>query len=153
MNFSDFLTPEAVSADLESSGKLDVLAELGAMLARVCPSADKEQITAALVERERLATTGIGEGVAIPHAKIDSLDKVVGAAGISRTGIQFDSIDGQPVHVFVALLAPTGSTTDHLKALARISKLARNPEFRKQLLGTRSNEEAFEAIITEDGRC
>lgn len=152
MKISEFLLQEAVSSDLESSGKLDVLSELGKLLAKVCPSADEKEIISALVERERLATTGIGDGVAIPHAKTDKLTEIRGAVGISRTGIPFDSVDGKPVHIFIALLAPQGVASDHLKALARISKLVREPEFRQRLLSTQSASELFDVIIQEDGK-
>lgn len=136
---------------MESSGKLDVLSELGKLLANVCPQANEQDIVAALVERERLATTGIGDGVAIPHAKTDKITEIRGALGISRTGIPFDAVDGKPVHIFIALLAPQGVASDHLKALARISKLVREPDFRGRLLSTKSAEELFDVIVTEDG--
>ena len=152
MKISEFLLPEAVTSDLESSGKLDVLSELGKLLAGVCPNANEEDIVAALVERERLATTGIGDGVAIPHAKSDKLTEIRGALGISRTGIPFDAVDGKPVHIFVALLAPQGVAGEHLKALARISKLVREPDFRNRLMTTQSPKDLYDAIVEEDGK-
>ena len=100
--------------------------------------------------RERLATTGVGEGVAIPHAKLDNLDNISMAIGISRTGIHFDAVDGQPVHIFVALLAPEGSTGEHLKALAGISRILKDPSFRNKLLGAKSSQEIYDAIIAEE---
>jgi nitrogen PTS system EIIA component len=152
MKISEFLLPEAVTSDLVSSGKLDVLSELGKLLASVCPNANEDDIVAALVERERLATTGIGDGVAIPHAKSDRLTEIRGALGISRTGIPFDAVDGKPVHIFVALLAPQGVAGEHLKALARISKLVREPEFRNRLMTTQNARELYDAIVEEDGK-
>lgn len=152
MKISEFLLPAAVTSDLESSGKLDVLSELGKLLAGVCPAGNEQDIVAALVERERLATTGIGDGVAIPHAKTDKLTEIRGALGISRTGIPFDAVDGKPVHIFIALLAPQGVASDHLKALARISKLVREPDFRDRLLSTKSAAELFDVIVSEDGK-
>jgi nitrogen PTS system EIIA component len=152
MKISEFLLPEAVTSDLVSSGKLDVLSELGGLLASVCPNSNEDDIVAALVERERLATTGIGDGVAIPHAKSDRLTEIRGALGISRTGIPFDSVDGKPVHIFVALLAPQGVAGEHLKALARISKLVREPDFRNRLMTTQNARELYDAIVEEDGK-
>ena len=152
MKIKEFLLPEAVTSDLESSGKLDVLSELGQLLASVSPNANKDDIVAALVERERLATTGIGDGVAIPHAKSDRLTEIRGALGISRTGIPFDAVDGKPVHIFIALLAPQGVAGEHLKALARISKLVREPDFRGRLMTTQSAKELYDAIVEEDGK-
>ncbi|MBN2527777.1 MAG: PTS sugar transporter subunit IIA [Deltaproteobacteria bacterium] len=152
MQIKEFLLPEAVTSDLESSGKLDVLSELGKLLSGVCKGASEADIVAALVERERLATTGIGDGVAIPHAKSDKLTEIRGALGISRTGIPFDAVDGKPVHIFVALLAPQGVASEHLKALARISRLVREPDFRNRLMTTQSARELYQAIVEEDGK-
>ena len=152
MKIKEFLLPEAVTSDLESSGKLDVLSELGKLLASVSPNANRDDIVAALVERERLATTGIGDGVAIPHAKSNKLTEIRGALGISRTGIPFDAVDGKPVHIFVALLAPQGVAGEHLKALARISRLVREPDFRSRLLTAQSAKELYDAIIEADGK-
>ncbi|MBN2715319.1 MAG: PTS sugar transporter subunit IIA [Deltaproteobacteria bacterium] len=152
MKIKEFLLPEAVTSDLESSGKLDVLSELGRLLAKVSPNANEADIVAALVERERLATTGIGDGVAIPHAKSDKLTEIRAALGISRTGIPFDAVDGKPVHIFVALLAPQGVAGEHLKALARISRLVREPDFRNRLLTTQSAQELYDAIVEADGK-
>lgn len=152
MKIVDFIKADSISNDLGSSGKMDVLAELAGLLARVCPRTDADTITSVLVERERLATTGIGEGVAIPHGKIEEIDSLTAAMGISRTGIAFDAVDGAPVHIFVALLAPQGSTGEHLKALARISRILKDPSFRGRLLETQTPQEAYAAILEEDGK-
>ena len=150
MRFSEFITPETTCSDLSSTGKMDVLAELAALLDGACPGAGAEDITRVLVERERLATTGIGEGVAIPHGKMDNLEHITAAFGVSRTGIPFDAVDGNPVHIFVALLAPQGSTGEHLKALARVSRLLKDPSFRGRLLEAKTSKELYDAIIEED---
>ena len=152
MKIADFIKPESISTDLESTGKMDVLGELAGPLDGVCPGADRDSITSVLVERERLATTGIGEGVAIPHGKMDDVGSLIAAMGISRTGIHFDAVDGAPVHIFVALLAPQGSTGDHLKALARISRILKDPGFRARLLETQTPQEAYESLLEEDGK-
>ena len=150
MKLVDLIAPNAVRADLESTGKIDALAELGALLAPSCDGADAEEITRILVERERLATTGVGDGVAIPHGKTDRLGCLAAAVGISRTGISFDAVDGKPVHVFVALLAPLDSTGEHLKALARVSRMLKNAEFRAQLISAASDEEVLRLFVAED---
>lgn len=152
MKAVEFIHPNSICADLVSSGKLDVLTEMGKLLANVSPGTPENLIIKALIERERLATTGIGQRVAIPHAKIENLDKITAAVGISRTGIQFDAVDGQPVHIFVALLAPQGSTGEHLKALARVSRLLKNDEFRQGILSAKTADEIYSAIIEEDGK-
>lgn len=150
MKLADFILPSAICLDLTSTGKLDALAELGQLLAEVCPGESIEEITRILVERERLATTGIGDGIAIPHGKSEQLKNVSGAVGISRTGVQFDAIDGQPVHIFVALLAPLNSTGDHLKALARVSRILKDPTFRARLMEAQTNEEICNAMVDAD---
>ena len=152
MKLADIIHPELICTDLTSSGKTDVLAELGELFGGKLRSVDADEITKILVERERLATTGIGEGVAIPHGKTDGIDTLYAAVGISRTGVPFDAIDSLPVHIFVALLAPLSSSSDHLRALARISRLLKDPEIREQMMGVREAEELFDILIREDGK-
>ena len=151
MKLAEIIHPELICTDLTSSGKTDVLSELGALFAGKLPAVDTNEITKILVERERLATTGIGEGVAIPHGKADGIDSIYAAVGISRTGVPFDSIDNLPVHIFVALLAPLSSSGDHLRALARISRLLKDPQIRDQMMGVREAEELFDILVREDG--
>jgi PTS system nitrogen regulatory IIA component len=150
MKLAEFIDIEAVSADLASSSKDDVLVELGSLLARACPEHDGESITEILAEREQLATTGIGDGVAIPHGKSERIDGIRGAIAVSRAGVNFDAVDGQPVHIFVALLAPLASTGDHLKALARVSRILKDAEVRARLLETGSKEELHASIVEAD---
>ena len=152
MKLVEIISPESICTDLESSGKMAVLGELSIYLSKMCPEVNAEKIIKALVERERLATTGIGEGVAIPHGKVEGLDRICAAVGISRTGIPFDTVDGQPVHIFVALLAPPSASGDHLHALARISRLLRDPGFRERLIEARTEDAAFSVIKDEDGK-
>jgi PTS system nitrogen regulatory IIA component len=150
MKLVEFIDPSAISADLTSAGKLAVLAELAELLARVCPNLDRDEIAEILVERERLATTGIGDGVAIPHGKSAPLHGIQGAVGISRTGVPFDAVDGGPVHIFFALLAPLDSTGDHLKALARVSRILKNPAFRARLLEATNPAEVYDSLVEAD---
>ncbi len=152
MKIADFLRPAAVNVDLNASGKLDVLAELGKLLAAAWPGVREKAVVTSLVERERLATTGFGDGAAIPHAKTDCVEQVCGALAISRTGIDFDAVDGRPVHIFFALLAPPDSTNDHLKALARVSRHLREPSFRQAIMSAKTATEAFEMIVEADDR-
>jgi PTS system nitrogen regulatory IIA component len=152
MKLVNIIHPELICTDLTSSGKTDVLSELGALFTKKIQTVDANEITKILVERERLATTGIGEGVAIPHGKTDGIDTIFAAVGISRTGVPFDAIDRDPVHIFIALLAPLSSSGDHLRALARISRLLKDPDIRSQLMGVREAEELFDILIREDGK-
>ena len=107
-------------------------------------------ITEILTEREQLATTGIGDAVAIPHGKSDQLDSIKGSVAISRSGVGFDAVDGQPVRIFVALLAPLASTGDHLKALARVSRILKDPQVRERLLEATSAEELHASVVEAD---
>ena len=152
MKIVDIIHPSRISTDLESTGKMEVLAELAGLLARESDNDDIEAITAVLVERERLATTGVGGGVAIPHGKVEHLKRIVAAIGISHAGVPFDAVDNAPVHIFVALIAPLNSSGDHLRALARISRLLKNSYIRDRLFKARDAKELYALIEEEDGK-
>ena len=152
MKLADIIYPELICTDLASHGKVDVLAELGSLLANHHAGVNAETITKTLVERERLATTGVGEGVAIPHGKIDGLKQITVAIGVSKTGIPFDAVDNEPVHIFVALLAPLSSSGDHLRALARISRLLKEPTVRDKIVSAQTAEELYNMVCEEDGK-
>jgi PTS system nitrogen regulatory IIA component len=105
-----------------------------------------------LNEREKLGSTGIGEGVAIPHGKVGGLPKLVAAFAVSHAGVDFEAIDGKPSQIFFALVAPENSAGIHLKALARISRLFKNAKFRGQILEAKDAQEIYQLIVQEDGR-
>ena len=169
MKILDFLRPELVVADIKGQDKQAVLAELAAHVAAhmagpdggnspgsevgssPATSIDAESLHRVLVERERLASTAIGEGVAIPHGKM-AIPKLVGCVALSRAGIDFDSIDARPTHIFFVLVAPENSTGIHLKALARISRLFKDPDFRNRLIQAKDAAEMFRAIADEDAK-
>jgi len=109
-----------------------------------------EAMVDVLLDREKLGSTGIGDGIAIPHGKLKSLDSLVISFGRSREGIDFESIDGKPVHIFFLLMAPESSTGQHLKALAKISRMLKDPEFRSDLMSARSAEEIYRKIADKD---
>lgn len=150
MNLADIIQSESICTDLKSNGKLDVLAELGELLSIQAPSAGADAITTTLVERERLATTGVGGGIAIPHGKLSAAKKISAAIGISKTGVPFDALDGEPVKIFVALLAPLASSGEHLRALARISRLLKDPESKLRLLEAADADEIYRIIKEDD---
>ena len=150
MKLAEFIDQRAVSAELASTDKRAVLDELAHLLAVVCPRHTESTIAQILSEREELATTGIGDGVAIPHGKSEQLEVIRGAIGISRSGVSFEAVDGQPVHIFVALLAPLAATGDHLKALARVSRILKDPEVRARLLAAASAEEIHASLVEAD---
>ena len=152
MRIREFLKAELVVADLQADGKdvaLQRLAELFVHHASV-GQLSSDDVAAALLTRERLGSTGVGEGVAIPHAKIAGLGELVACFARLPAGVPFDSIYQQPVYLIFGLLVPENSAGMHLKALARISRLLKRPEFRQSLLAARSGEEIFSAFMNED---
>jgi PTS system nitrogen regulatory IIA component len=114
------------------------------------PALDEKKILEVLTERERISTTAIGEGVAIPHGKLPGVERVLGIFARSREGVDFASLDGGPTHLFFVLIAPENAAADHLKALARISRLLKDPAFRSQLIEGKTREEIFDIIAQED---
>jgi PTS system nitrogen regulatory IIA component len=152
MRISEFLSPEAVIAELSSSSKHGALVELCAPLTSVQAGLPAERLVDVLEQREKLGSTGIGEGVAIPHGKMAQLPRLIASFGVSHQGVNFDAIDGKPTHLFFALLAPENSAGIHLKALARISRLFKNPQFRESILAAKSASEIYSLISLEDSR-
>jgi PTS system nitrogen regulatory IIA component len=152
MKITEFLLPDAVIGSLQAQDKPGVMAELCQSLALRVPGVSPERLAEVLLERERLSSTGIGDGVAIPHGKLSGLPGLVAAFGVSKGGIDFDAIDGKPTHLFFALLAPENSAGIHLKALARISRLFKNPAFRKAIIEAPSAEAIYNLIAVEDAK-
>ncbi|NQS89303.1 PTS sugar transporter subunit IIA, partial [Patescibacteria group bacterium] len=113
---------------------------------------NKDNIVKILLQREALGSTGIGNGIAIPHGKSDKVKKLVAAFGISKQGVDFESLDGEPVYIFFLLVAPIDSAGPHLKALARISRLLKDKSFRNTLKAAKTKEELVEIITKEDQR-
>jgi PTS system nitrogen regulatory IIA component len=152
MKVVDFLRPELVMADLKATSKAEVLDEMSRHISGAEAGIDSASLRRVLEERELLASTGIGDGIAIPHGKLDSVQGLVGALGRSVTGLEFDSIDGKPTHLVFLLVAPTGSTGAHLKALARLSRLFRDAAFRQRLIDASSGDAMFDVIREEDAK-
>jgi len=141
-----------VLPDLRGATKPEILHELAQTFASQFPNLNPDSVAAVLAERERLGSTAIGDGIAIPHGKIRGVNRIVGAFGRSRKGIDFDSLDGNPTHLFFVLIAPEESTSLHLKALARVSRLFRDVAFRERLEAASGPEELFNLIVEEDNR-
>src|SRR6266513_3517455 len=146
----DFLDPSAVTVELTTTDKKGVLEELVTQLARSGKIKDAKTTVDILLEREKLGSTGIGQGIAIPHAKTDQVKEVVAAFGLSRRGVQFDSLDGEPVYIFFLLVAPPEAAGLHLKALARISRLLKDKFFRQSLRDVKDAQEVLKIIRDED---
>jgi PTS system nitrogen regulatory IIA component len=153
MKITEIISEQSISAGLVSTEKKRVLAELSALLSNGSRGVRAEQILEVLQERERVATTGIGDGVAIPHGKVPGLARVIAAVGVSHDGVPFDAVDGADVHVFVALLSPAGGGAgDHLRVLARLSRLLREPAFRAELMAQRTAAGILAAFVAADER-
>ncbi len=152
MKIAEFLHPSAVVSDLTAGSKQEILQELCGSLARAYPALRAERLVEVLQEREKLGSTGIGEGVAIPHGKLPGLSGLLATFGVSRGGVDFEAIDGKPTHLFFALVAPENSAGIHLKALARISRLFKNPRFRESILQAKSAQEIYNLIAQEDAK-
>jgi PTS system nitrogen regulatory IIA component len=153
VKIGEILYESQIVADLESRDKAGVLRELAAHMCdgdAVPTTAD--EVARALLERERLGSTGVGEGVAIPHAKIPGLHELVACFGRATRGVPFDSIDDRPVNLVFVLLVPENSAGAHLKALARISRLLKNPGFRTTLLGLPDRRSIYDAFLHEDAK-
>ena len=149
MKVLDYLDVGAVSLDLKNTTKIEVVQELCEMLGAANKLPDVNTTVGAIMEREKLGSTGIGQGVAIPHAKSTSLKDVVAALGVSKKGIQFDALDGEPVYIIFLLMAPVDSAGLHLKVLARISRLLKDKFFR-QSIREATSVEAVKKIIEEE---
>jgi PTS system nitrogen regulatory IIA component len=134
MKITDFLSAQSIIADLAGQDKSAVLHELAEKFPATGANLDPERVRAVLAERENISTTAIGDGVAIPHGKLSNVDRVHAVFARSKKGVNFASIDGGPTHLFFALIAPEDGAADHLKALARISRLLKEPAFRGRLL-------------------
>ena len=147
VKITDYMSEDLISLKLKSKNKDDVLMELADLIA-VSPEVHKEEnvIYKALIEREKLGSTGIGKGVAIPHAKTDAADRLTIAFGISKEKIDFKSLDIENVNIFFVFASPMKDSQVYLKVLARISRLIREEEFRNELLACKTPAEVIECI-------
>ncbi len=150
MKVLDFLDASSIVVDLKSTSKPDVISELCQMLQANGQIKDAAPVVDALMQREKLGSTGIGQGVAIPHGKSDSASKLVGALGVSKRGVNFDALDGEPVNVVFLLVAPPDSAGLHLKALARISRLLKDKFFRQAIKEAKTLTDVTKIIQDED---
>jgi PTS system nitrogen regulatory IIA component len=152
MKIMDILIADAVILNLGVGTKREVLGEMAEALAKVEPRIEADRLLEVLLEREALQSTGIGEGVAIPHGKMVGLDRLVASFARSREGVDFESIDGQPTHHFFLLVVPEHSGGQYLKALARISRFFRDAAFRQDLSEVDTLEDVIRVIEEEDAK-
>ena len=149
MRILDSLKEEAIISELNATDKKGVLEQLTDAVAEAS-GVNREEIVRVLLERERLGSTGIGGGIAIPHGKLKSLGSLLVGFGRSFKGVDFEAIDGKPAHLFFLLMAPEDSTGAHLRMLARISRLLKDSTFRERLMTAGDRHELYMVIANED---
>jgi PTS system nitrogen regulatory IIA component len=152
MRIQEMLDRSAVVPALAGTTKAEVLRALALPLVNGTPPRVEPTLSQSLLERERLGSTGLAEGVAIPHAKVHGLDRMLACFGRSVAGVDFESLDHQPTHIFVALFAPDTAGGDHLRALARISRIFRSAPFRASVMEAKTADDIYRLICEEDSR-
>lgn len=152
MQIMDFLSKKAIITDIKSTRKEDVIKEMVDLLIEAgdVEKRNRNKLIDALMSREALGSTAIGQGIAIPHAKCDCVSKLVAAFGLSKKGVDFDSLDGELAYIFFLLVAPQDSAGPHLKALARISRLLKDKYFRDTLRASTDEKSVIKIITQED---
>jgi PTS system nitrogen regulatory IIA component len=148
----DYLKEEWVIPELQGADKGSVLKELSSVLVKPCQVASVEELLQVLLSREKLGSTGIGEGIAIPHGRLKKLKRFFISFGRSVKGVDFDSIDGKPSQLFFLVMAPENSAVDNLKLLGRIVALLKDASFKRRLMEAQSQKELFQIISEEDGK-
>ncbi len=152
MRLREILQPERVVPRLDVHDKPAALRALARIFAASDARLVEEDVLRVLSEREALGSTGVGSGVAIPHGRLHGLDAMQAAIALCPDGVGFDAVDGEPAQIFVALLAPDRHTGDHLKALARVSRLLRDASVRERLLRAEGREALLAVVEEEDAR-
>ncbi len=152
MRITEFLKLEAVIPTLVARNKFELIAELAAAAAKTVPSISPARILEVLTEREKVGSTGMEKGVAIPHGRLSELQNLTACFGVSREGVDFDARDGKPSHFFFVLLAPENSAGVHLKALSKVSRLFRSDSLRDAILAAPTATDIYSLIAQEDGR-
>jgi len=150
MKLSDIIEEDYIIPELKANDKRGVLEELTEMITVREPSIDKMALVKVLVDRERLGSTGIGDGVAIPHGKLNGVKQPIISFGRSKQGLDFDSMDGQPAYLFFLIVAPENSSGFHLQVLAKIEKILKSSVFRKKLMDADSRIELYQIITESD---
>jgi fructose-specific phosphotransferase system IIA component len=152
MKIMDFLSRKAITTEVKAAKKEEVVKELVDLLINTgeIEKRHRNKLIDSLMARESLGSTAIGQGIAIPHAKSDCVDKLVAAFGLSKKGVDFDSLDGEPVYIFFLLVAPQDSAGPHLKALARISRLLKDKYLRDSLRSCQDEKAIIKIISQED---
>jgi PTS system nitrogen regulatory IIA component len=152
MKLMDFLKEEWLIPSLQGVDKRSILKELSSVLVKPCQVASAEELIQVLLDREKLGSTGIGEGIAIPHGRLKKLNTFLISFGRSKKGVDFDSIDRKPTQLFFLVMAPENSAVENLKLLSRIVTLLKDASFKKSLMEAKTQKEIFQIISEEDER-
>ena len=152
MKISDVLERETIIPDLQSKTKEEVVKELAENLSAAHPVINQEKLIEVLMEREKLCSTAVDSGVAIPHAKLSGISDIIAGFGRSVQGIDYDSLDAELTHLFIILVAPETSIGAHIQLLARISKIFRNPDLRAKLMTLETKDDIYDSIVMEDAK-
>ena len=150
MTLLDILSPDSTIVDLKGETKEEIIAELVDSLANNDAITDRDKVLQAVLEREKIMSTGIGDGIAIPHGKSDAVVELTAALGIHKRGVDFEALDGEPAFVFFLLVSPANVSGPHIKALARISRMLKNDGFKKKLIEAESSADIVSAIEEEE---
>ena len=150
MNLLDILSNKSTVVGLEGETKEDIITELVDSLEVGEVIRDRDKVLEAVLEREKIMSTGIGDGIAIPHGKSEAVIKLAAALGTQRRGMDFEALDGEPAYVFFLLVSPANVSGPHIKALARISRLLKNDDFKKRLVAASTTEEIVSVIESEE---
>jgi len=153
MKITDMFRKEFIIEDLKAKNKQDVLAELSAVFLQGDVTFDHDAIVNTLLEREKLGSTGIGDGIAIPHGKHHDLNHLMISFGRSKGGVAFNAMDGKPVHICFLLMAPENTTGQHLKVLAKISRMLKDRKFRENLMEAITGDDLYRIIAERDDAC
>lgn len=151
MDLKEILTPERIAVSLHVSSKKRLMERLAALLLKGSPGLDRNTVFQILLDRERLGSTGVGNGVALPHGRANDLDKAIGAVATLDEPLDFDSIDGAPVRLVFALLVPAEATEGHLKLLAHLASMLSEPSLRDDLLAASEPDSVYDALVRWDG--
>ena len=152
MKITEILPKRGIKIGMEAVDKSEALKELVGVLGEIKDVGDKKALLKNLLDREKLGSTGIGQGIAIPHAKSDKVSELVAIMGISKKGVDFDALDGEPVYIFFLLVAPRESAGPHLKALAQISRLLRDSYLCELLRKAKDEKEVYDILVAEEER-
>ncbi len=150
MSLLDILSVKSTLVGLKGFSKDEIIVELVDSLEVGSAIADRDKVLQAVLEREKIMSTGIGDGIAIPHGKSDAVTELSAALGIHKRGVDFDALDGEPTFVFFLLVSPANVSGPHIKALARISRMLKNDNFKKKLIEAGSSEEILGIIEAEE---